>query len=277
MTTIPTSASWPTRKQPPPFSDGEKGKGKTTRKVATYANGSEISAFTALPDQNHTEPNRSTIKLKNTINVFNEIKKQLLSSNPELKITMKSIIAKSFSETENNMSNWIERNKEKVLELKSLNIENLNLTFLPGFLANLKNLKVLILRNNKLTSLPEWFGNLENIQGLHLSNNTLKDLPASISGLKKLQFIDLSNNLFEEVPEILKKMAEENKDNRQYRFMICNIGDSQVQVLGEQISLDYLYRKLYIRCLNNVLIRTLLPLGTILACIYAYSFFYRKN
>ena len=80
-----------------------------------------------------------------------------------------------------------------------LNMEDMNIVFLPESIGDLTVGGDLNLRSNALTTLPESFGNLT-VNRLLLSNNQLEVLPESIGDLIAFEMIDLSANKLTALP-----------------------------------------------------------------------------
>ncbi len=94
---------------------------------------------------------------------------------------------------------------ERIIDLsvfdRSLNLNNRNITNLPGKIGNCNTLECLNLCNNSLTELPESIGNLMNLTELSLYDNYLISLPESIGNLTKLTELGLSRNELTSLPE----------------------------------------------------------------------------
>ncbi|XP_028264576.1 leucine-rich repeat-containing protein 18 [Parambassis ranga] len=88
-----------------------------------------------------------------------------------------------------------------VLDLHSNYLKNL-----PASIGRLQNLLTLNLRNNHLRSLPRELGPLQKLQTLNLGLNQLEELPTFIGALKELRYISLSKNQFTRVPRCLLKL-----------------------------------------------------------------------
>ena len=85
--------------------------------------------------------------------------------------------------------------------LKTLVVNNTELSSLPYSIGNLKNLQTLDVSDNKLSSLPDSIGNLKHLQKLNLSDNELTSLPNSIGNLKHLKTLDVSDNELSSLPQ----------------------------------------------------------------------------
>lgn len=89
-------------------------------------------------------------------------------------------------------------------EVEILILDNNNLTELPAWIGNLKNLKVLSVRNNNLLELNSKLSFCENLEQLYLSGNiNLAELP-SLNFCKNLEIIDVIDTKINEVPGWIK-------------------------------------------------------------------------
>lgn len=88
---------------------------------------------------------------------------------------------------------WIRGNLLKTL--KSLNLSNNGLKYLPDQLVKFDKLVYLLINNNELQVLPPGIGNLKHLQVLRASNNMLSSLPGSVRSWRLLS-LDISNNAF---------------------------------------------------------------------------------
>lgn len=76
-------------------------------------------------------------------------------------------------------------------DIEVLILDNNNLTELPVWLGDLKNLRVLSLRNNNITILDDVIRNCDNLEQLYLSGNrNLIDISA-INSSQRLELIDV--------------------------------------------------------------------------------------
>ncbi|MFX1533830.1 MAG: leucine-rich repeat domain-containing protein, partial [Promethearchaeota archaeon] len=78
--------------------------------------------------------------------------------------------------------------------IKNLDLNKLNLEYLPESFGDLQNLESLDLQNNALTFLPESFGSLIKLERLELMGNRIQSLPSS--------FKNLTNVLTAKYPDI---------------------------------------------------------------------------
>ena len=93
-----------------------------------------------------------------------------------------------------------------LLNLKTLNLYNFQLTKLPNFVSQMTNLESLNLEQNQLETLPEYLGDLPNLKELKLSNNPTFDVAALWKSLEEGKFPKLNKK---NLPSIdLKKKGE---------------------------------------------------------------------
>ncbi len=121
-------------------------------------------------------------------------------------------------------SEYLEKIGE-ITSIKSLDLSDCGITFLPESIKDLKNLKKIKFRNNKqITSVPEWFSELKSLEYLDCAgcdireigdlgecekltelvldnNQKLKQLPANIGKLKKLVRLTASSCDLREIKE----------------------------------------------------------------------------
>ncbi|KAJ5076968.1 hypothetical protein M0811_00288 [Anaeramoeba ignava] len=80
---------------------------------------------------------------------------------------------------------------KKAKKTKSLNLDSLEIEFIPKEIFDLEHLEEIILNNNKIIEIPEDLKKLKNLKKLRLSHNNLQFLP-NFSDLPKLEVLDLS-------------------------------------------------------------------------------------
>jgi len=90
---------------------------------------------------------------------------------------------------------------DEIFRLKTLNLNDNELTELPKEIGNLTNLETLNLNDNELTELPKEIGNLTNLENLELTRNELTELPKEIGNLTKLMRLFLSGNKLTNLPK----------------------------------------------------------------------------
>lgn len=88
---------------------------------------------------------------------------------------------------------WIGNNLAK--SLKTLNLSQNNMEFVPINMNNFKALITLDLSQNKLTSIPHNLASMNNLKNLNVSSNLLRYLPSSLYVLR-FDWIDVSDNQF---------------------------------------------------------------------------------
>jgi hypothetical protein len=84
--------------------------------------------------------------------------------------------------------------------LQKLDLEDNQLTSLPSEIGSLAQLQQLDLENNQLTSLPSEIGSLVHLEELYVGYNELTSLPIEIGSLAQLEMLDLSNNQLTSLP-----------------------------------------------------------------------------
>lgn len=88
--------------------------------------------------------------------------------------------------------NGIKRLPDFESELYHLHIDNNLLESLPESLCNLP-IKSLNINNNRITYLPKNIGDMKDLGFLHMSGNLIKSLPSSFIKLENLEYICLDN------------------------------------------------------------------------------------
>ncbi len=76
---------------------------------------------------------------------------------------------------------------------KIMDLSNQNLKKLPISALN-KEVETLILDNNQITELPRWIGDLKNLKILSIRNNNLLEVQFSLADCKQLEQVYLSGN-----------------------------------------------------------------------------------
>ena len=96
--------------------------------------------------------------------------------------------------------------KEKLPNIKRLDLSNNNFTSLPDSIGDFIQLEELDASNNQLEKLPKSIGDLSALKKLNLANNSLKRLPTSIRKItsvgmsSSLKRLDLTNNDLKRIP-----------------------------------------------------------------------------
>ncbi|MCP4520765.1 MAG: hypothetical protein GY827_03575 [Cytophagales bacterium] len=127
--------------------------------------------------------------------------------------------------------------------LVELNIvSNEKLESLPDTIGTLKKLKSLRLNENQLTSIPDSIGDLEELEILNLEGNRVKELPSTIGNLKKLDDLNLNSNQLTNLPQEIGNSTDLTE---------LKIGNNKLVELPDTIgNLTKLYR---FECKNNEL------------------------
>ncbi len=100
----------------------------------------------------------------------------------------------------------IPRNKQTLLSLKYLRLNDLNIVKLPDEIFNLIQLEELKIINCNLESISPQIQKLINLRNLSLNKNQLSKLPGELSNLHNLCEIHLALNVFIDFPKVLYKM-----------------------------------------------------------------------
>ena len=94
----------------------------------------------------------------------------------------------------------------KLKNLKELDLDEFNFTYLPDELANLQGLEILKLTINEFSNFPKVVCKLKNLKSLDLSACELTSLPDELENLQKLENLDLGSNAFKDFPKTLCKL-----------------------------------------------------------------------
>ncbi len=103
------------------------------------------------------------------------------------------------------------RDRETLLNLKELILDEIKLIKLPEEIGNLHNLTTLFLRECQLVEVVKEIGNLYNLKTLSLWGNQLKNLPVEIGNLSNLDSLILGENQLTLLP---KEIGNLNKLSR---------------------------------------------------------------
>lgn len=87
-----------------------------------------------------------------------------------------------------------------------IDLGNQNLTVLPEWLKDQKEVQRINLSGNQLKVLPDWFSEFENLQVLDLRNTGLIELCQNFENLQNLKAIYLRDNSLVEVPDCFRLM-----------------------------------------------------------------------
>lgn len=108
-----------------------------------------------------------------------------------------------------------------LVHLKSLYLNDNNLTFLPPEISRLTNLAYLDLSCNKLRSLPAELGDMISLRELLLNHNYLRVLPYELGRLFQLQTLGLKGNPLQ--PEFLSLYNEPQGTQKLLTYMFDNL------------------------------------------------------
>ena len=100
--------------------------------------------------------------------------------------------------------------------LKSLKLENKNLTSLPESIINFDGLRNLELSNNNLTEIPEFIFEIESLRKIDFSNNLITTIPTLINELNNLRILRLSINSIDSFPIEISEMTKLREINLSY-------------------------------------------------------------
>ena len=92
--------------------------------------------------------------------------------------------------------------------LLSLSIGGANLTEVPEFLKECKNLKSLRLGNNNFESYPDFLGELTSLTYLSFSGNEINEIPQFVFNLHNLENINLSVSNIKKIPVELNNLKK---------------------------------------------------------------------
>lgn len=119
----------------------------------------------------------------------------------------------------------LHKNFDLLSALEELNLRNNNLKELPINLCNL-NLKELYLSYNQITDLPQWFSNFKNLNRLDLNNNQLSQVPELLGDFEEITFLDLSHNNLSSLPNSYKNLTN---------LIYFSIGNNKFDLVPEVI------------------------------------------
>lgn len=142
--------------------------------------------------------------------------KQALS---ELKIT-------SYSQLSDQFTHWMKKNKDKLLNVKTLYLAGCSLSHIPPQIFELQNLQTLNLKDNQLQMISPEIGKLLKLIKLDLNNNLLRKVPIEIGNLPNLQFLYLKNNEIEAIPKEFGKLCN-------LRWLI--LSNNKLQIIPKEI------------------------------------------
>ena len=102
---------------------------------------------------------------------------------------------------------------------------DLNLTFIPESIGQLKNIKSLCLTNSSIAKVPDFMGNLQSLEVLNLSHNRIETVSSSIGKLTNLKELNLGGNMIKTIPQSignLKKLEVLCLGRKAYSYTVPN-------------------------------------------------------
>ncbi len=119
-------------------------------------------------------------------------------------------------------------NIKEPLQIKYLNLSNLEIEHLPNSIKAFQNIRVLDLSRNQISKLPKSIRELYKLERLLISDNRLESLPKTIGDLFSLRELDISNNNLTCLPDSignLTSMVNLKLDRNQLREIPESIGN----------------------------------------------------
>lgn len=93
-------------------------------------------------------------------------------------------------------------------DIKAIDLSNKELTDIPPWVFESKNLNILLLINNEITSIPSELDSLKLLKELVLFKNQLYVLPESIDTLQELELLNVGNNHLRNLPDSLIELRK---------------------------------------------------------------------
>jgi Leucine-rich repeat (LRR) protein len=97
----------------------------------------------------------------------------------------------------------ISENFQDLKNLRSLKIDENQISILPNFLGNLDKLEILTFSNNRIKNLPTSLQYLQKLKVLKFTNNQISVIPIEFGLLKSLECLYMDANHFTEIPTTL--------------------------------------------------------------------------
>lgn len=133
--------------------------------------------------------------------------------------------------------------------ITALNLRNKNLSRLVPAVGRLTQLKSLELSQNSITYLPPEIGNCENLLSLIIAGNKLVDIPSAIGKLKMLFWLDLAVNQIVSLPQEIGSLIEltslslsgnklitiPNEIGNLSKLLLLDINVNQLQTIPKEI------------------------------------------
>ena len=146
----------------------------------------------------------------------------------------------------------IPRNKKKLLNLHTLNLEECNLSDLPKEIGKLKNLKKIWLDGNNLKRLPDEICDLTLLEELYIPNNDIEVLPENLCELENLLEINFYKNNIKVLPfsmVLLKKLVKIDFRSQKHGKKLAS-PDIASSILQGNLDNDCEFRK-HVGCSND--------------------------
>jgi len=110
-----------------------------------------------------------------------------------------------FSINKSDYSSYVKIEKNKII---TLNLNSLEIDYLPERIGEFKDLEILFLHGNRLVTLPDSIGNLTNLRILELMSNNLVTLPENLGKLVNLNRLNLRfNDQMTSLPESIGNLT----------------------------------------------------------------------
>lgn len=102
---------------------------------------------------------------------------------------------------DNDIDPWFPRNKNEMLKLTNIMLEDVGLEEIPKELFRLQNINHIHLANNKLSSIPKEIKNLNYLKYFNISGNCFTQFPSSVLECENIESLDISNNAITILPQ----------------------------------------------------------------------------
>ena len=147
-----------------------------------------------------TQRQRVIDKAKVYTVINNSIPADLRISDPPQFEPEKPYGLKQINELDNQLNAWFEENEAGMAQIHSINLQGLQLVYLPETIGRLP-LGSLYLNFNLLTELPTSISDLQSLVELEMSYNKFTKLPTSLCTLTNLRYLSASSNQLTTVPD----------------------------------------------------------------------------